>query len=95
MAKKDHVGSKFEDYLRQDGQLEAATAVAVKRVVAWQIEKAMKRGKVKKSELAIRLGTSRAQLDRLLDPDNAAITVESLARVAAALGKRLKIELAV
>ena len=94
MAKKPHIGSKFEDFLREDGQLEAATAAATKRIVAWQIEKAMKRGKVQKSDLATRLGTSRAQLDRLLDPENSAITVDSLARVAAALGRRLKIELA-
>jgi len=94
MVRKTHLGSKFEDFLREDDQLEAATAYAVKRILAWQIEKAMKRAKLPKSQLAARMGTSRAQLDRLLDPDNPSVTLDSLVRIATALGKRLRIDLA-
>ena len=95
MAKKNaHLGSRFEDYLRDEGQLESATAYAVKRIFVWQIEKAMKRAKLPKSQLAARMGTSRAQLDRLLDPENSSVTLDSLTRIAIALGKRLKVELA-
>lgn len=92
--RRSKVGSSFEDFLREEGQFDAADTTATKRVFAWQIAKVMKREKLSKTALAERIGTSRAQLDRLLDPTNSAVTVDSLIRVATALGKRLRIELA-
>lgn len=93
-VRRSRVGTSFEDYLREEGQFDATDAVVTKRILAWQISKVMKREKLSKTALAERVGTSRAQLDRLLDPTNSAVTVDSLIRVATALGKRLRIELA-
>jgi len=92
--KQEHIGSDFDDFLKQDGLLAECEAGALKRVVAWQIEREMKRRKLTKSEMAGRMRTSRAALERLLDPANASVTLSTLERAAAALGKRLKIELA-
>jgi predicted XRE-type DNA-binding protein len=94
MTRKAHLGSRFEDFLRADRRLEAASVVAVKRVLAWQLSKALEESGLPKSQLAERMGTSRAQLDRLLDPENPSVTLDTLARAAAALGKQLRIELA-
>lgn len=92
--KKKHVGSKFEDFLLEEGRLQQSTAVALKRVLAWQLEKAMKAQHLTKNTVAKRMKTSRAQLDRLLDPANPSVTLETIARAAAAVGKEIKIELA-
>ncbi len=91
---RKHLGSKLDDYLQGEQLLDAATAVAVKRAIAFQIAREMKRRKLTKSEMAGRMRTSRAALERLLDPANASVTLSTLERAAAALGKRLKIELA-
>lgn len=91
---RKHLGSKLDDYLREEGLLDAAAAVAVKRAIAFQIAREMRRRKMTKSEMAGRMRTSRAALERLLDPANASVTLATLERAAAALGKRLKIELA-
>jgi DNA-binding Xre family transcriptional regulator len=92
--KKEHIGSKFDDFLREEHLLEAAQATAVKRVIAFQIAKEMKRRKVTKAEMASRMKTSRAALERLLDPGNRSVTISTLERAASALGKKLKVELA-
>ena len=90
-----HIGSQLDDLLREDGVLEEVTAVAIKRVIAWQIAEAMKLQGINKSELAERMQTSRTQLNRVLDGSDTGLTLETLSRAAQALGCRLKVELAV
>jgi antitoxin HicB len=86
-------GSKLADILAADGLLEDAEAVAIKRVLAWQLEKSMKSRRISKQALAIRMSTSRSQLDRLLDPENSSVQLNTVARAARALGKRLEVRL--
>jgi len=93
MKKNPHDGSKFEDYLAKQGLLEAVTATAMKRVLAWQLAEAMKKQKVTKSQMAKRMKTSRAAVDRLLDAENTAVTLQTMGRAAAVLGKQLTIGL--
>jgi antitoxin HicB len=88
-----HSGSSFDSFLDEEGILEEVEAVAIKRVVAWQLTEAMKAGKLTKKMLAARLGTSRSQLDRLLDPENGAVHLHTIARAARAVGKRLRVEM--
>jgi antitoxin HicB len=90
---KKHVGSKFDDFLREEQLLDAIETTAVKRVIAFQIEREMKRRKLTKSEMASRMKTSRAALERLLDPANTSVTLATLERAASALGKKLRVEL--
>lgn len=93
MAKRN-VGSSFDDFLQEEAMLEEVTATAIKRVIAWQIAEEMKAQQMTKTELAKRMHTSRAALNRLLDEDDPSLTLTTLASAAAALGKRLNIELA-
>lgn len=88
-----HIGSSFDDFLKEEGRFEEADAVAVKRVIAWQLDEARKHQKLPKNRMALLMGTSRAQLDRVLDPTNPALTLESLTKAAGILGKSVKIEL--
>jgi len=90
---KGRVGSSFDAFLKDEGQYEEAQAIAIKRVLAWQIEEAMKNGDVSKTEMARRMNTSRSQLERLLDPENHSVSLETLARAAHAVGRSLKFEL--
>jgi antitoxin HicB len=90
--KKKHMGSSIDDFLREEGIFEEAQAEATKEVVAWQLAEAMKKRKISKSKMAILLKTSRAQVDRLLDPKND-VTLSSLQRAAAMVGRRVHIEL--
>jgi len=90
---KQHIGSKFNDFLKDEDLYEQVQAAAIKRVVAYQIAEEMKRNKLTKTEMASRMKTSRAALERLLDPNNASITLFTLERAASALGKKLKVEL--
>ena len=92
--KKQNVGSDFDDFLAQEGMLEEVTAVAVKRVIAWQIEQEMAAQKLTKTAMAKKMRTSRASLDRLLDENDTSLTLTTLAGAAAALGRRIKLELA-
>lgn len=94
MKKQKHIGSSLDDFLQEDGLLEHTTAVAVKRVIAWQIEEEMKAQALTKTALAERMHTSRAALNRLLDDTDTSLTLATLASAAAALGKKLRIELA-
>jgi antitoxin HicB len=87
------LGSSLEDFLREEGMLEEATEHAIKAVIAWQLQQAMKEQRLTKKSMAERLGTSRSQLDRLLDPANEGVTLESLKRAANLVGKRLRIDL--
>ena len=91
--KKQHIGSNFDDFLREEQLLDVAQATAVKRVIAFQIAQEMKRRKLTKSEMASRMKTSPAALERLLDPTNRSVTISTLERAASALGKKLKVEL--
>ena len=92
-AEKGPVGSSFEDYLAEQGTLGETTAVAVKRVLAWQLEQAMEKEQLTKSQMAKAMKTSRNQLDRILDPDNERIRLDTLAAAARAVGRQLRIEL--
>jgi hypothetical protein len=90
----DHSGSTFDGFLEQEGIREEVEAVAIKRVLAWQLEQAMRKQQKTKKAMAAQLRTSRSQLDRLLDPRNVSVTLETVARAATALGKRLIIRVA-
>ena len=87
-----HMGSSLDDFLKEEGIFEEAQAQAVKEVVAWQLAEAMKKQKISKNKLAKLLKTSRTQVDRILDPKND-ITLGSLQRAAAMVGRRITIEL--
>lgn len=87
-------GSDFDEFLREEGILEEVTARAHKRLLALQLHEAMEQARMSKTQLAEKLQTSRSQLDRLLDPDNTAVTLDSLERLAHAVGRELKVELA-
>ncbi|HTD06006.1 XRE family transcriptional regulator [Undibacterium sp.] len=90
---KNHIGSSFDDFLEEEGILDEVNAVAVKRVIAWQISHEMKRQKLSKTAMAERMHTSRAALNRLLDAEDTSLTLTTLSSAAAALGKKLKLEL--
>ncbi len=87
-------GSNFDDFLMEEGIFEEVSARAHKRFLAFQLADIMKDSQVTKTALARRMQTSRSQIDRLLDPDNTAITLETLERLARAVGKQLRIEFA-
>ncbi len=89
-----YTGSNFDEFMKEDGTYEDVTAKAHKRLHSNQISDAMKRGSITKQQLVDKLQTSRSQLDRLLDPDKTSITLESLERIALAVGGQLRIELA-
>ena len=91
--KNKHLGSSFDDFLEEEGLRAETEATAIKRVIAYQIEMEMKRAKLTKSAMAEKMRTSRSALDRLLDPANVSITLQTLERAALALGKNLKIKL--
>jgi antitoxin HicB len=91
--KNPNRGSSLEDFLAEDGRLDEATAVAIKRVVAWQIAQEMERTGMNKTQLAEKLGTNRTQVNRLLDPDNDGVTLRTLQRAADAVGRKLRVEL--
>ena len=91
--KNKHLGTNFDDFLKEEGNLAEIEAAAVKKVVAFQIEQMMKKKHLSKSNLAGKMHTSRSALDRLLDPSNVSITLQTLESAALALDKRLKIEL--
>jgi antitoxin HicB len=94
MTKNPHHGSSFESFLAEDGLLEEARFGATKIVIAAQITAAMKEQGLTKTAMAAAMGTTRAQLDRLLDPENDSVTLATLKRAATALGKTLKLEFA-
>ncbi|MBK7563629.1 conserved hypothetical protein [Candidatus Propionivibrio aalborgensis] len=88
---KKNIGSSFDNLLAEDAMLEEVTAVALKRVIAWQIAEEMKAQHLTKTELAKRMHTSRAALNRLLDEEDSSLTLTTLASAAAALGKTINI----
>lgn len=86
------IGSSFDDFLAENGILEETTNRAVKAVFAWQLDQALQSSGMSKSEFARMLGTSRSQVDRLLDPENDAVTIETLSKAAAVLGGQVRLE---
>jgi hypothetical protein len=92
MSKK-HIGSSFEDFLKEEGIFEETTTQAVKRVLAWQVSETMKKKGISKIEMAKRMQTSRSQVDRFLDPDNDKVLLETVQRAASAIGKRVSLSL--
>ena len=94
MAKKNpHLGSSFDSWLEETGIREEVTAVAIKAVIARQLANEMKKRKITKQRMALLMKTSRAQVDRLLDPDNGSATIESLQRAAKIVGRELRLVL--
>ncbi|RJF87336.1 Fis family transcriptional regulator [Oleomonas cavernae] len=93
-VEKGRLGATFDSFLEEQGIAEETREIAVKRVIAWQLAKIMEERKITKAEMARRLSTSRAQLDRLLDPDNDSVTLGMLTRAAKAVGRTIKLELA-
>lgn len=91
--KKRNVGSNFDDFLRDEELSDDVLAVAAKRVIAYQLAEVMRRQKLTKTEMARRMGTSRAALERLLDPNNTSVTLQTLQSAARAVGGRLEIRL--
>lgn len=91
--KNPHIGGRFEDWLKEQGIYEETTNASIKRVVAWQLERAMKQQNLTRTEMARRMSTSRVQLNRLLDPENDGVTLDTLSRGASAIGRRLRLEL--
>ena len=88
-----HIGSDFDEFLREEGLYDQTQAVAVKRVLAYELERNMQRAQLTKTDMAKRMGTTRAQLDRLLNPENPSTTLQTLVKAAGAVGKRVKISL--
>lgn len=88
-----HIGSDFDDFLQEEGILAEVEATAIKRVIAYQIQQEMARHKLTKTDLAAKMKTSRASLNRLLDPNNSSVTLQTLERAALAVGKRLRVEI--
>jgi antitoxin HicB len=87
--KNKHIGSSFDDFLKEEGIHEEVTSHALKRVIAWQLAEAMKKKKISKSEMARRMKTSRTQVERFLDPENESVQLDTIQRAAAVVGKRL------
>jgi hypothetical protein len=94
LKKVDHSGSTFDSFLEETGIKDEVEAVAIKRVLAWQLERAMKNQQKTKRAMAKELRTSRSQLDRLLDPRNVSVTLDTITRAARVLGKRVVIRIA-
>ena len=89
--KNIHKGSKFDDFLKDETLFYQAELVAVKRVIAYELSKEIKKQNITKNKMANSMRTSRSELDRLLDPENTSITLHSLVKASNALGKKLAI----
>lgn len=88
-----HWGSTLDDFLQEEGIYEEATTAAIKKVIAWQLAEEMRKKSITKKRLAELMHTSRAQIDRILDPDKGNVTIETLQRAASLLGRQLRLEL--
>jgi predicted XRE-type DNA-binding protein len=93
MSTNPHIGSSLDDFLKEEGLYEDSTNYAVKRVLAWQVAKAMEEQGLSKAEMARRMGTSRAHLAKLLDPDNDKVQLDTVERAATAVGRRVRLVL--
>ena len=88
-----HISSDFEDFLREEGRLEVATSLAIKRVIAWEFGQAVQKANVTQTEMAKRMGTSRVVVRRLLDESDLAMTLSTLSKAASALGRDMQFDL--
>ena len=94
MSKKNrNRGSTFSEFLKEEGIYHSTTAVAVKRILAFQLQQAMEKESLSKNQMAKRMNTSRSQLDRVLDPDNPNIQLDTIMKAASVLGRELRLEL--
>jgi DNA-binding Xre family transcriptional regulator len=93
LVKGKNIGSTLQSFLMKDGNYEEARSTAIKRVISWQLQETMKKQHISKSEMARRMNTSRAQLYRLLDPENDKVQLDTLYKAASAVGKELHLEL--
>ena len=93
MTTNPYIGSSLDDLLEEDGILDEVEAIALKRVLAWQVSQAMQEKGLTKTEMAQKMHTSRASLDRFLDSKNTSVTLNTMANAAKAVGKKLRIEL--
>lgn len=91
--RRGYIGSSFSDYLKEEGTFEESKAVALKRVLAWQLRQAMEKRQMSKNAMARAMNTSRSQLDRILDPENERVQLNTLVSAARVLGRELQIEL--
>jgi len=92
-GKNPHLGSTLDDFLREEGIYEEVTTAAIKEVIAWQLGEEMRKKRITKKRLAELMQTSRAQIDRILDPEKGNVTIETLQRAASLLGRQLRLEL--
>lgn len=90
----NNIGSDFDGFLSEEGLLEATAALALKRVIAWQLNQARKARRLSRKEMAERMSVSRARLDRILDPNDTSLTLEALSRASRVVGCRVSVELA-
>lgn len=93
MTANPHTGSDFDDFLKEENLYEDCSAIAIKRVLARQLAEEMKKLSLTKTEMAARMQTSRAQLDRLLDPEKTGVSLDTIQRAASVVGRQLRIEL--
>ncbi|WP_250126362.1 helix-turn-helix domain-containing protein [Chroococcidiopsis sp. CCMEE 29] len=93
MSKNPYIGSSLDDLLEEEGTRAEIESIALKRALAWQIQQAMEEKKLTKTAMAKAMKTSRASLERLLDPDNSSVTLDTIERAGAAIGKRIRLEL--
>jgi antitoxin HicB len=93
VKKNKHIGSAFDDFLKDEGIYEDAQSHAVKRVLAWQLQQAMTERNISKAEMARQMKTSRSQVDRFLDPENDSVLLETLQKAAKVVGKRVVLQL--
>ena len=93
MKKNPNEGSSFDDFLKEENIYEESTAVALKRVWVWQIKNEMQKQSITKKDMAERMVTSRAQFDRLLDPEKTGVTLETMQRAASVVGRELQVSL--
>lgn len=93
MNNNPYIGSSLDDLLEEEGTLDEINLIAIKRVIAWQIKQAMEERKLTKKAMAKEMKTSRSSLDRLLDPNNASVTLDTIDRAARVIGKRVRFEL--
>lgn len=91
--KKGRIGSSFESFLKEEGLSYETNSLAVKRVLVWQLQQAMEQENMSKNQMAKAMRTSRSQLDRILDPENERIQLDTVIKAAHVLGKELRVEL--
>lgn len=93
MKKNPRIGSSFDDFLEEEGTLNEINTIAIKRVIVWQIQQEMVKQNLSETEMAQRIQTSKSSLERLLDPDNSAVTLDTIERAARVIGKKVRFEL--